>query len=179
MSKRDSLYKGRDESFSRSGATRSFRRSVEFLRGLSITVNICGITHLRIAKINYRAGRGERGREGEKARRGRRHRGWNSWESYAGRRLSCIDCRDAGARLGVGTPAVKAAPSKRRDSPEFTWRAHVRTCGWTVPSTRRRIVHPARFHASSFHASRRVYLIRATWDLRMTVLVQRYALSLG
>lgn len=31
------------------------------------------------------------------------------------------------ARLDAGTPAVKAAPSKRRNSPEFTCRARVRT----------------------------------------------------
>lgn len=51
-------------------------------------------------------------------------------ESSAGRRLSHVLIPGTPARFGVGTLAVKAAPSKRRNSPEFTCRTHVCIYVW-------------------------------------------------
>lgn len=113
------LHKGRDKVRSREAARRDDFVEACVPAGLSITVNVCGITRSRITKINYREGN-------EKSAV------WPSppWmEQLRARRdvVSRVLIAGTPARLDAGTPAVKAAPSKRRNSPEFTCRVRVCT----------------------------------------------------
>lgn len=108
MQKRDRI-KG-VTSRSREAARRDFVEAC-VPTGLSVTVNVCAENHKNKLSGN------------EKARRGPRQ--WMEQLRALRDLVSRVLIAGTPARLDAGTLAVKAAPSKRRNSPEFTCRARV------------------------------------------------------
>lgn len=105
-------------------------------------------------------------------------------ESSAGRRLSHVLIPGTPARFG--TPAVKAAPSKRRNSPEFTCRRHV--CVYRYMCVEESLFqlagnysqrnHPRIFHSLLCFRASGVFMFTCRREIWM-MLAARYAPSLG